>query len=81
MRISRLVVLVLLLCAAVVQAQAPDRAVVGEWSPVKQWPFVAIHTALLPDGRILSWSREDGVTKLETWVGDPTNGHVHESDE
>ncbi|HEV7425609.1 MAG TPA: galactose oxidase-like domain-containing protein [Thermoanaerobaculia bacterium] len=73
MRISRIVVL-LLLCAAVLQAQVPDRAVVGEWSAVKKWPFVAIHAALLTDGRIVGWAREDGVTKLETWVGDPKTG-------
>ena len=73
MRISRLVVL-LLLGSAVLQAQTSDRAVVGEWSAVKRWPFVAIHAALLPDGRIVGWSREDGVTKLETWVGNPHTG-------
>jgi galactose oxidase len=71
-RITRLVAL-LLVCASV-QAQTSDPKSVGQWSPVKRWPFVAIHAALMPDGRIIGWSREDGVTKLETYVGDPKTG-------
>jgi galactose oxidase len=73
-RTSRLVVL-LFVCVAVLQtAQAADPAIVGEWSPVKRWPFVAIHTSLLPNGKIISWARRDGVTRLDTWVGDPKTG-------
>jgi len=29
---------------------------IGEWSPVIQWPHIAITAANLPDGRILTWS-------------------------
>lgn len=32
---------------------------VGSWSPVVQWPVVAIHATLLPDGRVSIWSRND----------------------
>lgn len=71
MRISRLVVL-LLVCTTALQAADPK--VVGRWSPVKRWPFVAIHASLLPNGKIVSWARKEGVTKLETWAGDPTSG-------
>lgn len=73
MRILRLVFL-LLICVSTLQAQAPDPASVGEWSAVRQWPFVSIHASLLPDGRIVAWSRREGVTELETWVGNPKTG-------
>jgi hypothetical protein len=78
-RASRLVIL-FLLCAAMVQApaQAPppvsNALITGSWSGVREWPFVAIHAALLRDGRIVGWSRKDGVATLETFVGDPKTG-------
>ena len=68
MRILRLVVLLLAFANV---AQAADPAVVGKWSPVKRWPFVATHAALFPNGKIVAWARKDGVTKLETWIGNP----------
>jgi len=27
----------------------------GQWSPVLDWPLVAIHAALLPNGKVLAW--------------------------
>ena len=71
MRISRFVFL-LVLCAA--SLHAADPRVAGKWSPVKVWPFVATHAALLPDGKIISWARKDGATQLQTWVGNPKTG-------
>ncbi|HEV7923329.1 MAG TPA: galactose oxidase-like domain-containing protein [Thermoanaerobaculia bacterium] len=73
MRSSRLVTLSLLLFAfaAALPALAQDPKVVGQWSNVRKWPFVAIHAALFPDGRIIGWARKDGVTTLDTFVGDP----------
>src|ERR1041385_7215312 len=70
MRTIRVLIL-LVLPLATAFAQSNDPRVVGQWSPVKQWPFVAIHASLLPNGNIVSWARKDGVTQLETWVGDP----------
>jgi TM2 domain-containing membrane protein YozV len=32
-----------------------DPAVVGQWSAVLDWPLVAIHMNLLPDGKVLVW--------------------------
>ena len=32
---------------------------VGRWDPVFSLPNVAIHTHLLPDGRVLLWGRRD----------------------
>jgi galactose oxidase len=31
------------------------QASIGEWSPPFDWPVVAVHLHLLPDGRVLSW--------------------------
>jgi hypothetical protein len=35
---------------------------VGEWGPVLQFPNVAIHTHVLPNGHVLMWGRRDRVT-------------------
>jgi hypothetical protein len=32
-----------------------DPAVVGSWSAVQNWPLVAIHMTLMPDGKVLVW--------------------------
>jgi hypothetical protein len=37
--------------------QAVGPAALGQWSPVMQWPLVAIHAALLPTGKVLVWPR------------------------
>ena len=34
-----------------------DANVKGMWSPVVGWPLIAVHTALLPDGRLLKIGR------------------------
>ena len=42
-------------------AQAAAAAVVGnegdvgQWGPIVPWPVVAIHDALLPDGKVVAW--------------------------
>jgi hypothetical protein len=46
-------------------AQAQPDAV-GEWSPVVSWPVVAIHTHLLPNGKVLVWPR-DGGNQAKIW--------------
>src|SRR5436309_2970235 len=38
-------------------ALAQDPAAVGQWSPVMTWPRIAIHTHVLPTGKVLYWSR------------------------
>ncbi len=42
----------------------------GQWSPVYDWPLVAIHTMLLPNGKVLAW---DSVNDLPT-----ENNQVHD---
>jgi galactose oxidase len=39
-----------------------SRAVRGQWGPVLQFPNVAIHTHVLPNGRVLMWGRRDKPT-------------------
>ena len=50
-------------------ARSTDPTTLGEWSPVFDWPVVAIHLHLLPTGKVLSFGRmRAGVPQL--W--DPT---------
>jgi galactose oxidase len=56
-------------------ACAPDpapepQAIMGEWAPPFDWPVVAVHLHLLPDGRVLSWG---AVGEPQLW--DPATGH------
>ena len=37
-----------------------DPSVIGSWSPVMDWPLVAINTVLLRDGRVLMWDGDAG---------------------
>ena len=41
----------------VCSALAQDPATVGQWSSVMTWPRIAIHTHVLPTGKVLYWSR------------------------
>ncbi len=41
----------------------------GAWSPIIQWPVVAIHTHVLPNGRVLSWGHSGSPN-----VWDPATG-------
>lgn len=34
----------------------------GAWGPLKPWPFIAIHAAVLQDGRVLTFGTEDPAT-------------------
>jgi len=36
-------------------AQTMSPVLGGSWSPVYDWPLVAVHAALLPNGKVLSW--------------------------
>ena len=36
-------------------AVAGDEHLVGQWGPVVDWPVVAIHVALLPNGKVLAY--------------------------
>ncbi|MEN3363259.1 MAG: hypothetical protein V7606_533, partial [Burkholderiales bacterium] len=34
-------------------------APMGQWSPIYDWPQVAVHLTLLPDGRLMSWANDN----------------------
>jgi hypothetical protein len=41
---------------------------VGQWSAVEQWPLVAIHAAMLQNGQIIMWDRENaGTTSMRLY--------------
>ena len=59
-----------------------DANVKGMWSPVYSWPHVAVHTVVLPDGRVLTYGAEangvQGGTRYDVWEGSgaPNVGHT-----
>ncbi|MFM2450510.1 MAG: hypothetical protein RIS44_2960 [Pseudomonadota bacterium] len=60
-----------------------DAHLKGMWSPVYNWPGVAVHAVLLPDSRVLSYgSKADGTQtgsfNYNTWdsTGSPAVGHM-----
>src|SRR5262245_40477354 len=63
-----------------VQGQGPE--IVGQWSPVTEWPFVAIHTSVLPNGKVLMWSNDDDpaggpvLGKSNSYIWDPATGAI-----
>ncbi len=55
----------------------------GMWGPLYDWPLVAVHTVLLPDGRVLTYgSRNDGTQtanfEFDIWdnANTPDTGHT-----
>ncbi|MGH8249488.1 MAG: galactose oxidase-like domain-containing protein, partial [Steroidobacteraceae bacterium] len=51
--------------------KASANNVAGAWSPVKPWPMIAIHSVLLPDGRVLTYGpKPDAI--YDVW--DPSAG-------
>ena len=59
-----------------------DPATVGRWDPVFRFPNVAIHTNVLPNGRVLMWGRRDAsepdnldVHTCTPFVWDPADPH------
>lgn len=45
-----------------------NRATQGEWGQLMNWPLVAVHTVLLPTGKIAMWDAwEYGTTTAKVW--------------
>jgi len=42
-------------------------ATIGQWSAVSSWPLVAVHTTLLPNGRLLVWDGADQNGRAYIW--------------
>jgi YVTN family beta-propeller protein len=65
-------------------AQVPgDASVKGMWGQLYDWPIIPIHSALMPDGRVMSFgSRADGQStgffSVDVWdnAGNPNVGHL-----
>ena len=58
--------------AAVPSNIPSDAGSKGMWSALKTWPLVAVHAALLPDGRVLSYGskndgQQTGSDRLDLW--------------
>lgn len=50
-------------------------APMGQWSPIYDWPQVAVHLTLLPDGRLMSWANDnDADDHVGKW--DSTKAYV-----
>lgn len=46
----------------------PDpRAVKGEWEPAMDWPIVAVHSTLLPTGKVLLWDGWEVESNTRIW--------------
>ena len=43
------------------------RSSVGEWSPLMDWPLIAMHASLLKNGKVLVWDENDTVTQPMLW--------------
>ncbi len=60
------------------------RETIGEWSPQGAWPLVALHSALLPDGRVMTYGtdlngKQTGKFFYDVWdpsVGTIAGGHL-----
>ena len=55
----------------------PDASVKGMWSPVTNWPLIAVHAVLMPDGRVMSYGttgagQQTGYFIYDVW--DPEGG-------
>ncbi|MEO8212884.1 MAG: galactose oxidase-like domain-containing protein [Myxococcales bacterium] len=57
---------------AVSQAQAQAPSVVGSWEAPFNLPLIAIHSAVLPTGKVLLFSAEHGVPGVHGWILNPS---------
>jgi Domain of unknown function (DUF1929) len=56
-------------------AGPPTAGTLGVWAAPEAWPTIAIHSAVLPNGKILTWGSTSGTTQADVW--DPvTNKHT-----
>ena len=61
------------------QSSAEADNVDGAWSALEDWPLIAIHAAITPDGRVLSYgTNPDGKQTGNFWydVWDPTRNFL-----
>lgn len=68
---ATLVVLFLLGVLPPARGQTPAQD--GQWSATFDLPLIAIHSAVLPTGKVLMFSAEHGVPGIHGWLFDPTS--------
>jgi Galactose oxidase-like, Early set domain/Glyoxal oxidase N-terminus len=76
-RVQRIALLLPAVLAALTLGSATaagQAASKGQWSAPFPWPYVAIHMHVLPNGKVLTWSREDvgtppgqGFARVRVW--------------
>ena len=72
-RRARCCLAVLIAVTAVsLQSLAQNPESVGAWDPPFELPLIAIHSAVLPTGKVLLFSAEHGVPGIHGWVFDPS---------
>ncbi|MCP3098499.1 DUF1929 domain-containing protein [Myxococcus sp. K15C18031901] len=69
-RTLRLAFLVVWAFAVPARAQSTDPAVSGKWSAVQNWPHPAVHTHLLPTGKVMWFSEFADGDKPHLWDPD-----------
>jgi hypothetical protein len=52
-------------------ATAPSR--IGQWSAEANWPIVAVHVTLLPNGTVLAWDGADQHAAARVWTPSSNN--------
>jgi len=50
-----------------VSVNQPSPTQVGRWSPVMNWPIVAVHAILLPSGNVLAWTDYTTMGGAQIW--------------
>ena len=65
-----IILLLVTLASARPWANAQDPSVVGQFSPLMNWPWNPVHAVLLPSGKVLWWPSFDYGDKPQIW--DPT---------
>ena len=58
----------------VANSVSSDPSVIGSWGPVMNWPLVALHMTLMPNGKVLVW--DDHTNGTGAGVFDPATNAV-----
>src|SRR5207249_9347340 len=69
----RVLAVLFILTTVSIRSLAQDAALVGAWDPPFSLPLIAIHSIVLPTGKVLLFSAEHGVPGIHGWVLDLTN--------
>ena len=62
--------------ASAAAAVSPDPGQVGQWGPLVDWPVVAVHAALLANGKVLAYDSIDDHATESHQVQDHTRATV-----